>query len=255
MKNLPKTILAALAIGLLSCGLPIQQAQAQDTSMEGGADSEGFSINHSGLHGRNASRRARDLTSSSHLNSGKHHLRSNSNLSQLAPAAPIQGSIDFGGVVTFDTMSLATATKVNTWNSSFVLQDTGNFATFAAPGANATMAAPYTFDSGTPATPSPGPTTLALWQVGGFTFDLTTSTVVSQSANFLNISGVGTASGNGFSATPGTWSFTSSNSSGSNNTTFGFQAQTQVPEGNTIVLFGIGALGLLGRQLWRKKTA
>jgi hypothetical protein len=38
-------------------------------------------------------------------------------------AAPITGSIDFGGVVTFDTMSLATATRVNVWNSSFVLQD------------------------------------------------------------------------------------------------------------------------------------
>ena len=46
--------------------------------------------------------------------------------------------------------------------------------------------------SGTPAMPMPGPATPALWSVGGFTFDLTSSSVVPpQSANFLNITGTG----------------------------------------------------------------
>ncbi|HEV2966366.1 MAG TPA: hypothetical protein VGW97_05570, partial [Chthoniobacterales bacterium] len=40
-------------------------------------------------------------------------------------ALPITGSMDFGGVVTYDTTSLATATRVNLWNSSFVLQSSG----------------------------------------------------------------------------------------------------------------------------------
>ena len=46
---------------------------------------------------------------------------------QPAKAATIHGTIDFGGVVTFDTTSLATATRVNLWNSSIVLQDSGDF--------------------------------------------------------------------------------------------------------------------------------
>src|SRR6266513_6526290 len=75
---------------------------------------------------------------------------------QPAQAAPIQGDIDFGGVVTFDTTSLATATRVNVWNSSQVLQRTGDFAnpTYSIdPGDPATMAAPWIFN---PSTPTPG---------------------------------------------------------------------------------------------------
>jgi hypothetical protein len=168
--------------------------------------------------------------------------------SQQAKAAPIQGSIDFGGVVTFNTTSLATATRVNLWNSSFVLQDSGDFATFVAPGANVTMAAPWIFNPST-ATPS-------LWSVGGFKFDLTSSVIVTQTATFLNITGVGTISGNGFTPTPGNWSFTASNSNGSSNATFGFQSQTAaVPEASTVLLFAIGGLGLIGRRLVGKKSA
>src|SRR4051812_42460701 len=79
---------------------------------------------------------------------------------QARAATPITGSIDFGGVVTFDTMSLATATRVNVWNNSFVLQDSGDFASFVSPGTSVTMAAPWIFNPST-ATPS-------LWSVGGF---------------------------------------------------------------------------------------
>lgn len=161
-----------------------------------------------------------------------------------AVGGPITGSIDFGGVVTFDTTSLATATRVNLWNSSFVLQDSGDFATFVSPGANATMASPWIFNPST-ATPS-------LWSVGGFKFDLSSSIVVQQTPTFLNVTGTGTISGNGFLPTPGTWSFTSSNSNGSNNATFGFQAQSApnpVPEPGTIGLFALGAAGVISRQM------
>jgi hypothetical protein len=168
-------------------------------------------------------------------------------------AAPIQGSIDFGGVVTFDTMSLATATRVSGWNSSFVLQDSGSFSGIA-PGTSATMASSWTFNSGTPMTPMPGPATPGLWSVGGFTFDLTSSTVVSQSTTFLNITGFGTASGNGFNTTPGTWSFTSSDSNGQPQTTFGFQAQSTVPEPSTLALLGAGIGGLIASRKRRPKV-
>jgi hypothetical protein len=159
-------------------------------------------------------------------------------------AAPVTGSIDFGGVVTFDTTSLATATRVNAWNSSFVLQDSGSFSSIAA-GTSVAMATPWIFNSGTPSIPQPGPATPHLWQVGGFNFDLSSSIVVSQSANFINVTGTVTIRGNNFDQTPGEWSFPSSDSTGAPENTFGFQTQTTaVPEPSTLALLsaGIGAL-------------
>jgi hypothetical protein len=150
-------------------------------------------------------------------------------------AAPIVGTIDFGGSATFDTTSLATATRVSTWNSSFVLQSTGDFSSIAA-GTVVNMGAPWIFN---PSTPKSG-----LWNVGGFTFDLSTSAIVQQTSTFLNITGSGSISGNGFAATPGTWSFTASDSNGSNRTSFGFQTDTAaVPEPTSLTLLGLGAIG------------
>lgn len=170
-----------------------------------------------------------------------------------AHAATIQGNIDFGGVVTFDTMSLATATAVNTWNSSFVLQDSGDFSGIS-PGTNVMMAAPWIFNSGTPSMPSPGPATPGFWNVGGFTFDLSSSSIMSQSAQFLDVRGVGTISASGYDPTPGTWTFTSSRGDGSTSATFGFQSQTAaVPETSAAVLIGIGALLLVARKMYRQK--
>ena len=175
--------------------------------------------------------------------------------SALAPslrARPITGSIDFGGVVTFDSTSLANATRVNTWNSSFVLQDSGDFSNISA-GTNVTMAAPWIFN--------PSTNTPSLWSVGGFKFDLTSCVIVSQSSTFLNITGLGTVSpigtGTGLDPTPGTWSFTASDSSGSPQATFGFQTQTAaqaVPEPTTLALLAIGAGGLVSSRKRRGNT-
>jgi hypothetical protein len=181
-------------------------------------------------------------------------------LGQQAQARQIQGQIDFNGVVTFDTTSLATATRVNLWNSSFVIlgSQTGDFGPSAQFGTgiadftNVTMTAPWIFNSGG----GVGGPLNALWSVGSFTFDLTSAVVVSQSSTFLDVTGVGTLSStnSNLDPTPGTWSFTASRGDGQTSTTFGFQSETIVPEANTLVLLGIGGACLVAGKLRRRKT-
>ncbi len=121
---------------------------------------------------------------------------------------------------------------------------TGDFAGIA-PGTQATMAQPWIFN---PSTPTPG-----LWSVGGFTFDLLSSTVVTQNAQFLSISGTGIVSGNGFDPTAMEWSFTAQNAGGRPRTIFSFSANgVAVPDGGTTVMLlgaALGALGLARRYI------
>jgi VPDSG-CTERM motif len=172
--------------------------------------------------------------------------------SQQAQASAIQGNINFAGAVAFDTNSLATATRVVTWFdsngnpgfSSVQAGGTGDFAGILA-GTQATMAQPWIFN---PSTPTPG-----LWSVGGFTFDLLTSTVVTQNATFLNISGTGIVSGNGFDPTAMEWSFTAQSAGGRTRTIFSFSANgVAVPDGgSTVALLG---LALTGIEVLRRKS-
>jgi hypothetical protein len=162
---------------------------------------------------------------------------------QQAQATMVTGDITFSGIVTYDSTSLGSATRVLTWNSSSVLSNSGDFAGFTFVGQAVTMAATYIFSS---STPTPG-----LWSVGGFTFDLISTTIVSQSNSFLNLTGTGFVSGNGFDPTPFLWSFTST-SAGGNHITFGFlsDATTAVPDGGmTVTLLGVAfcALGIARR--------
>lgn len=163
-----------------------------------------------------------------------------------AQAVMINGAITFSGGAVYDTMSLATATRVNSFSSVVVESRDGDFSSVAV-GDSVTMAQPWIFS---PSTPTPG-----LWSVGGFTYDLTSATVIFQSADFLAISGTGTISGNGFEVTQGTWNFTSQTPSA--NGIFSFSAGTAaqgVPDGGTTVaLLGLGlaSLELIRRRLLR----
>ena len=176
-------------------------------------------------------------------------------VTQQAKAVPttISGELDLGGSVSYDSTSLASAKEVKTWYNVFgtaglssVTGATGDFSGIAL-GSDATMTAPWVFGSGQP----------ALWSVGGFTFDLLTSAIVSQSSTFLNITGTGTISGNGFLNTQGVWSFTSTSANGGTSVKFGFTASTVAPDGGSAVaLLGIALAGIEGvRRMFRARKA
>ncbi|MBV9010422.1 MAG: VPDSG-CTERM sorting domain-containing protein [Verrucomicrobia bacterium] len=157
-----------------------------------------------------------------------------------AQATQISGMLNIAGTATFDTNSLATAKAVT--NFSNVTVGGGNTGAFAsiAVGTSVAMASPYVFNPST-ATPM-------LMSVGGFTFDLTSSTVVAQTKNFLDITGTGFISGNGYNSTPATWAFSSQNATGQPHNTFTFSAnigaQPTPDSGMTVALLGAGLLGL-----------
>lgn len=166
-------------------------------------------------------------------------------LGSSANAAFIVGKLDFvGSGVVLDTNSLATATKVNSFGTTLVSNATGTFAPFVTPFVTtATITTPWNFNSG-----SVSP----FWQSAGFTFDLTSSALVSHSVNFLDVAGTGFVSGHGFQKSAGTWSFNITNSNGQDQLTFSFQsssAATGVPDGGTtMALFGLSLLGLYGAR-------
>jgi hypothetical protein len=148
-------------------------------------------------------------------------------------ASQITGDIDFAGEVSYNTTSLKTATMVTAWHMAVVSGATGDFA--PADGLNVAFVTPYVFNP---------PTAYAsLWSVGGFTFELTSSSIDLQTSHFLNISGVGFVTGNGFDRTPGTWSFTSSQSNGGTSHQFSFAANTTATptpdSGSTVALLGV----------------
>jgi len=164
---------------------------------------------------------------------------------QEAQAAKISGRIDFAGSVMFDSSALQNVTKVLEWRDVFgnagfsnVAAFTGSYSGFVALGDQATMGTPWIF---TPSTATPG-----LWSVHGFTFDLTSATVVMQTGTFLNIRGVGTVSGNGFEATNARWAFSVQNAGGGTGDFFSFSANTaSVPDGGSAVaLLGISLVAI-----------
>ena len=126
----------------------------------------------------------------------------------------------------------------------------GSFVGFVNLGDQATMATPWTF------LPPPGGQP-GLWSVEGFTFDLTSATVVTQNATFLNINGVGTVSGNGFEDTTAGWAFTVQNAGGGTGDFFSFSANTAtvaatVPDGGSAVALlgmGLGVIEFIRRKL------
>ena len=148
----------------------------------------------------------------------------------------ITGMLNIAGTATYDA-PIATATEVVLFsNVTTQGANTGSFAGVAA-GLPVAMTSPYVFN---PSTAAP-----MLWSVAGFTFDLQSSTIITQSVNGILIVGKGIVSGNGFDQTPAEWSFSQQKGRG---TVLSFSATTEaVPDGGmTLVLLGGALVGLAG---------
>lgn len=181
---------------------------------------------------------------------------------QQAQATPITGQISFSGNVNVDQLNdLATATRIDHWYNTAGTNSpltgkadvnagaTGDFSGIIG-GTQADFFNGYTFS---PSTPTPG-----LWSVGGFTFNLLTSTIISQSSTGLVISGTGTivsSTNPALDATAGTWDFRITNAGGGQNSLFSFAASTSanVPDGGSAV--ALLGLGLAGIEALRRKFA
>ena len=162
-----------------------------------------------------------------------------------AQAMMIAGGITFDGGATLDSVEIEDATSVVAWDSTTVDQASGDFAAAGlADGSAATFSPGWTFGSGQP----------MLWTAGGFTFNLSASSITLQNNSFLLVEGTGFIVGNGFDQTAGTFSF--STQENDVNGRFSFSAAgvatpagTNVPDGGaTIALLGLSLLGLQGAR-------
>ncbi len=173
-------------------------------------------------------------------------------IASAAEAAPfINGSIqmnsvssnsDPSGVVFqdalgFETSSLANAAGVMKWNQPVVISASGHFATSIQSGDAVSFAEPWVFAD--PYSP--------LWEVGGFSFNITSSVVIYNPQGFLAVEGTGYLSAAGYADTPGFWVFLSQGNSAANGN-FSWNSTTHsVPDGGaTVALLGLSLLGLHG---------
>jgi hypothetical protein len=170
-------------------------------------------------------------------------------LTQTLQASLITGNIGFTGGVTFDTTSAGTATEVTSWINPIVTLDSGAFSTVAS-GSSVIFAKPWTFSSGVVSN---------FWSVGGFTFELLSSSIPpgSQSGNYPNgtvtVTGTGYVSGNGYTPTLMSWSFTAQDPAAQAQPeawTFSASGASLPDGGSTVMLLGIA---LSGAALLRRK--
>ncbi len=162
----------------------------------------------------------------------------------------INGSINFssgpgGGVVLQDslgndTTNLLAVTGIKSWLFAEVEEGTGSF-DGVPDGSAVTFAQPWVFNPSTPKTP--------LWSIAGpdnFAFNLLTATVVRQSGSFLAIKGTGTLTSTNYSATAGTWYFTTQGDEAEGKFSWSSSTAAVPDAGTTLALLGGSLLGLCG---------
>ena len=164
---------------------------------------------------------------------------------QVSQAVPITGSIGFTGQASFDTGSVGTATEVTSWYNTAVNGTSGSFNILALNSA-ATLSPDWFFLTTSTINP--------FWTAGGFSFELLSSSVVTQGPGFVFVTGTGVVSGpSGFDNTTFDWNFSSQgNPVSTSPVTWTFSASSDhVPDGSTtLVLLGsaLSGLALLKRK-------
>jgi len=167
-------------------------------------------------------------------------------LTSTVQAVPITGNIGFSGVATLNSGSAGTATQVTTWgtNNVFSVSAGSALALFVTLGDQVTLHSPWTFNS---------PAINSFWTVDGFTFNLSNSSIFSNSGGFLAVVLAGTVVGHGYDATAFTGSFQLADPSADGQTQFTTRLSfTPVPDGgSTVLLLGaaLSGLALIKRKL------
>jgi hypothetical protein len=162
-------------------------------------------------------------------------------------ANPVTGTIAMGGEANINSSSLSGATAVSSWPSVYVVADGGAFGSIAQFTMVNMSSSQWVFS------PSPGVALNDLWNVGGFTFDFTSDTVT-QSGAFLDITGLGTISGNGYDPTSFDWNLALEQPTTTGPMEFTFSAAavasgggSSVPDGGlTVAFLGLALAGVEG---------
>lgn len=165
---------------------------------------------------------------------------------QAANAAFVDGTLGIGGAFN----------PVNASNTPVTL-DVATGIDFTSDGLVLTSSGDLSFAFGTPVTMTDfqfnplSPVGVAVWSVGGFSFNMDAISINTQNSSNLSLSGTGVVSGNGFDATAGTWEFTAQ---GSQSAAFTWSSSSvaAVPVPAAVWLFGSALLGLIG--IARKKA-